>query len=236
MTRPTRTPSLLLAATVALAGWGLALPAGAQSFADQGTFEVSVDGRPAGSEEFSIRRSGSGEQAETVATGRVSLRLPTGSVELSTSLRAAGARSNPVSYQVQVGGSSPRKIVGAVEEGRFSARISTPAGEQLKEYVVSGGALVLDDGVAHHYYFLAQRAADGRVPVIIPRSNRQVVATISSRGDETIRVGGTPVRARRLVVRTEGGSEAEVWVDGRNRVLRVDVPASGYSAVRASAP
>jgi hypothetical protein len=212
-------------------------PAAAQSGAsDQGTFRVYVQGTEVGTEEFTIRQSGSGETSEYTATGKVSLRLPTGSLELTPRLRSRGLQADPASYQVDVGGDSPRKIVGNVGDGRFSARIVTTAGEQLREYAASSGALVLDEGVAHHYYFLAQRTRSGRVPVIVPRENRQVMATVSSRGEEQVEVNGTRVSLYHLVVQPAGAGPQHVWVDALNRVIRVEIPDRGYRAERTELP
>jgi hypothetical protein len=223
----------LLAA--ALATPGAAAAQGQGAVVDAGTFRVYVDGRAAGSEEFTIRKAGSGSAGEVTAAGRVSVQLPSGSLELTPRLRATGLAADPVSYQVDVGGSSPQRIVGTVASGRFSAKIVTAAGEQLREYVVSSGALVLDDGVAHHYYFLANRGA-ARVPVIVPRENRQALATVARRGEESVDVGGTTVRAYHLVVQVAGGPERHVWVDALNRVLRVEIPERAYLAVRTEIP
>ena len=212
-------------------------PAAAQSGAsDQGTFRVYVQDTEVGTEEFTIRQSGSGETSEYTATGKVSLRLPSGSLELTPRLRSRGLQADPASYQVDVGGDSPRKIVGNVGEGRFSARIVTAAGEQLREYAASSGALVLDEGVAHHYFFLAQRTRSGRVPVIVPRENRQVMATVTSRGEEQVDVNGTRVSLYHLVVQPAGAGPQHVWVDALNRVIRVEIPDRGYRAVRTELP
>ncbi|MFL5386297.1 MAG: hypothetical protein ACJ8GN_27585 [Longimicrobiaceae bacterium] len=212
-----------------------AAPLAAQNV-DQGTFRVSVDGREVGTEEFTITQSGSGAVAVTMATGKVELRLPDGSLQLTPRLRAQGVGSDPVQYQVDVSGDSPQRVVGTIRGGRVSAKIVTAAGEQLREYVASNGAVVLDDGVAHHYYFLATRTHAGRVPVIVPRENRQVMATVSSRGEEPVQVGGRSVRAFHLRVQPQGGAEADVWVDDLNRVIRVEIPARRYLAVRTELP
>lgn len=214
----------------------VAAPLAAQGAGDEGTFRVFVQGREAGTETFSIRQSGSGTSAEITATGRVEIRLPTGRLELTPRLRASGVGSDPVSYQVDVGGDSPRKIVGTVGDGRFSARIVTAAGEQLREYVASSGAVVLDEGIAHHYYFLAQRTRSGRVPVIVPRENRQVIATVSSRGEERLELGGASGSFAHLVVAPQGGEEHHVWVDALGRVVQVEIPARGYRAIRTEIP
>ncbi len=214
----------------------LAAPLGAQTVVDQGAFQVSVDGRAAGREEFSIRQTGSGSGSEVTASGRVEVSLPGGTLELTPRLRARGLDASPVTYQVDVGGDSPRRILGQVGAGRFSARIVTGSGEQLREYVASDRAVILDDGVAHHYYFLAQRLNSGRVPVIVPRENRQVLATVTSRGEEQATIAGTPVRLYQLIVQIPGSSERHVWVDALNRVIRVRIPATGYEAVRTEVP
>lgn len=220
---------------------GLALAAAAPLSAqtegdDRGTFQVYVGGRLAGTEEFSIQQTGGGANAEVVATGRVQLQLPTGTLELAPRLRTTGFQANPVAYEIAIGGSSPRKIVGTVGGGRFSARIVTPAGEQLREYLASSGATVLDDGLAHHYYFLARRVRNGRVPIIIPRDNRQVLATVSDLGEERVRIGDTTATLYHLVVRPDNGEERHVWVDALNRVIKVEIPARDYVAVRTEVP
>ncbi|HYJ80628.1 MAG TPA: hypothetical protein VEW03_13530 [Longimicrobiaceae bacterium] len=221
----------------ALAALLAAAPLAAQApAADSGTFRVSVGGREVGTESFSIQQTGAGAGAVLIASGRVSLRLASGSLELSPRLRATGFQADPVHYEVIVGGDSPRRIAGNIGGGRVSARIVTSAGEQLREYVASSGAVVLDDGVAHHYYFLAQRLHSGRVPVIVPSENRQVIATVVDRGEEVVQVGGRSARLFHLVVRPQGGDEQHVWVDALNRVIKVEIPARGYQAVRTALP
>jgi hypothetical protein len=224
-------PTIVLAALAAL----LAGPAAAQ-VADSGSFRVYVEDREVGTEDFVIVQSGTGTTSETSATGRVRLRLADGSLELDPRLTTRGIGAEPVEYQVQVGGSNPGRIVGSIGGGRMSARIVTPTGEQLREYVASSGAVVLEDPVAHHYYFLAQRAHQGRVPIIVPRDNRQVMATVTNHGEERVQVGGTEAILYHLVVQPTGGLERHVWVDALNRVIRVDIPARGYRAERTRLP
>jgi hypothetical protein len=212
-----------------------AVPAAAQNV-DRGTFRVYVEGREVGSETFTITQSGSGAVAVTLADGRVDLRLPDGSLQLVPRLRAQGVGADPVQYQVDVSGDVPQRVVGTIGGGRVSAKIVTPAGEQLREYVASVGAVVLDDGVAHHYYFVAQRTHSGRVPVIVPRENRQVIATVADRGEETVQIAGASVRLFHLQVQPAGGLVADVWVDALNRVIKVEVPGRQYRAIRTELP
>jgi hypothetical protein len=203
---------------------------------DEGSFRVTVDGRTVGTEEFTIRQTGSGVNIETLATGRVQLNLPAGALELTPRLRASGLQASPVAYEVAVGGDSPRRIVGSLGGGRFSARIVGQTGEQLREYVASSGAVILDDGIAHQYYFLARRVRTGRIPVIIPRENRQVMATVTDHGEEAVTIAGARHNLFRLTVQPDGGTERRVWVDALNRVIRVEIPATNYLAERTNVP
>ncbi len=222
---------------LALLCGGAAAPLFAQAAAtDEGTFRVTVDGRAVGTETFSIRQTGSGTSLETVATGRVQLSLPTGSLDLQTRLRGSGLQADPLAYEVTVGGDSPQRIVGTMGGGRFSAKTVTASGERLREYVASSGAVVLDDGVAHQYYFLARRMRSGTVPVIIPRENRQVMATVTDRGEQPMNIGGTTVNLFHLVVQPAGAGERHVWVDTLGRVIRVEIPEGNYVAVRTEIP
>jgi len=70
----------------------------------------------------------------------------------------------------------------------------------------------------------------------VPRENRQVMATVSSRGEEPVQVGGRSVRLFHLRVQPQGGAEADVWVDDLNRVIKVEIPARRYLAVRTELP
>jgi hypothetical protein len=227
--------SKLVLFALALLPGTLAVPAAAQAV-DSGTFVVYVEDRQVGTETFVITQAGSGAGAELVASGRVRVRLPEGTLELDPRLTSRGVGADPVSYQVDVGGSSPSRVVGTVGGGRFSAKIVTGSGEQLREYVASSGAVVLDQGVAHHYGFLAQRTHQGRVPVIVPRENRQVMATVTSRGEERVEIGGVSATVFHLVVQLAGGEEHHVWVDDLNRVVRVEVPSRAWRAERTRLP
>lgn len=223
--------SAIIAAAI---GPGVAL---AQTGAeDEGTFEILVSGRGVGTEEFSIRQTGVGANSEFVATANIEVELPTGELTLTPRLRTSGFQADPVSYEITVGGDAPRRIVGTVGSGRFSAQIVTPSGEQLREYVASSGATILDEGVAHHYYFLARRTRGGRVPILIPRENRQVMAEVIDRGEDRLTIDGSSVSLYHLVVRPDGGEDRHVWVDSLGRVIRVEVPDRNYVAVRTELP
>jgi hypothetical protein len=225
---------LAVAATVITAG--VAQPVAAQTVKlDEGTFRVLVSGREVGMETFSIRQTGSGASAVIISQGRV---VVDAAPEVTANVRVDGDALRPVAYDVELRGADARRIRAAVTGNRASARTVSPAGETMKEYLVSDGAVLVDEGVAHHYYFIARRAPAGSttVPIINPRENRQVQSTVTMHGEENVSVAGTSVRARKLTVEPAGGDTRSVWIDSEGRVLRVEIPARNYVAVRTTLP
>jgi hypothetical protein len=228
------------------AAWGAALtaallagaaPISAQTTrVDEGTFRLLVGGREVGMETFSIRQNGEGADAVIIAQGRVVLDQ-NGGTEVIANVQLAGAGLRPVAYDLELRGGDARRIHGSVTGRRASARITAGA-ETFREYLVTDGAVVLDDGVAHHYYFVAQRALAGAstVPIMVPRESRQAQAAISLGGSESVSAGGSTVQARRLTVLPAGGDTRHIWIDGQGRVLRVEIPARNYAAVRTTLP
>ena len=213
--------------------------AGAQTVVlDEGTFKLRLNGQEVGTETFNIRQNGSGESAVVIAVGKVVIDTARGAQEINAQLSMKGPALQTSAYQVNVDGANPLKISGLVVGTRFSARIMSGAGEQMREYMASDGAVVTDDGMAHHYYFLAQRVGtgSGRVPVLVPRQSRQFTATVSGQGNEMVTVGGSSMPGRHLVVSTPGGPERHVWVDENGRVLRYEVPSQKFTAERQAAP
>lgn len=215
-----------------------ALPATAsgQAVLDRGSFRLTLAGQEVGTESFSIRQDGTGPSAITIAQATVALDSGKVTQEVTSWLRISPAGARAAEYRLRVQGSSQEQITGTVAGGRFSARIVSPAGEMMREYLASEGAVLVDDGLAHQYYFLAQRAGSGssRIPVLVPRQSRQVLATVSADGTDAIEIGGRRVDARRLLISGGGQPDRQLWVDAENRVLRLSIPSRGFVATRTS--
>jgi hypothetical protein len=224
--------SALLTAALVL---GIGIAAGPQTVTlDEGTFRVSIGGREVGTETFRIQKNGTGSGAVIIDRGRVALDAK----ETTTQAQLVGETLRPTGYDVEVKGADEHRIRGQVVGNRFSARIVSQAGENMREYVVSDEAVLVDQGIAHHYYFVVQRLGgeSSRLPLLIPQENRQVMAQVSVEGTETIQVGGESLSARRILVRPAGGAERTVWADAQGRILRVRVPSSQYVAERMAPP
>lgn len=227
-----RTSVLVALATLFL---GSAGDASAQTTVlDEGTFRLSVGGSPVGTETFSIRQSGSGANATAVAQGRIVL---DSGEQTRALLQVQGPGLRPSAYQIEVSAPERQSISGQATGNRFRATIVSTAGEQMREYLASEGAVVLDDGVAHQHYFLIAGLDDQtRVPIIIPRQSRQISATVSAEGAEEIRIAGREVSARRFLIQPAGMAARTVWVDDQDRVLRVRIPDDDYVAERTALP
>lgn len=224
-----RTLGILAFATMAAA------PLAAQTtVVDEGTFRLSVRGTPVGTETFAIRRTGTGDAATHVAQGRIAL---DSGEQTRALLQVEGPGLRPSAYQIEVTGPEKQSIRGQAAGSRFRATIVSTGGETMREYIASEGAVVLDDGVAHQYFFLAAAAPEGGdVPVIIPRQSRQISASVTRGSTENVTVAGSQVSARRFVVEPSGLSRRIVWIDHQGRVLRLEIPEDNFVAERTALP
>jgi hypothetical protein len=204
---------------------------------DEGVFRITVDGTAAGTETFSIRRSGTGEDSQIIAAAEIQMQLPAGRLDLRPALQTAGGEMAVSAYQVKISGHQQEEVYVTLGDRRFLTRVRSERGEQEREYRATPGTLLLDTGVAHQYYFLSQRlpSGSGAVPVLVPREGGQYELRVTFVGNVSLTVGGAPVSARQL--RLEGNGETrELWVDAQGRVLRLEYPAGGYVAMRETAP
>lgn len=201
---------------------------------DEGTFRITIGEATAGTETFTIQRNGAGANATTVVQGRVI--MDTGE-RITTALELQGPQFQPSAYRIQVEGPERQNITARAAGNRFRATIVSGDGEQMREFLVDDGAVILDDGIAHHHFFLAAAVdEDPRVPVVLPRQNRQTTATVQDHGSETIRLPDRTVTARRLDIRIRDAADRTVWVDDQNRVLRIQVPDLDLEATRTTLP
>jgi hypothetical protein len=202
---------------------------------DEGSYRITIDGTDDGTERFVIRRTGTSADALIEATGRVSIDARP---DVLTAVRIAAETLRAADYQVRIEGTPAEIHSGRVAGRRVTARVVSSAGENLREYLVSEGAEVIDESVAHQHYFLARRVRNGetRIPVISPREGRQHFVQVEVAGDETLTIAGQSVTARKLVIRPEQGEVRNVWVDGQDRVLKLELPARRLLAERAALP
>ncbi len=232
----------MLLGLVGAAGWGLfpqAMAAQAVEV-DEGTFIVEVGGRPVGTETFRIRRSGFGDNARTIAQGTLDIVQEGSRLTIQSLLGTLGAGMSLDAYQVDI--SSPSELSIRLERRgpRMVSATSSDAGVEEREYrriLPQTPTVVLDRFFAHHYFFVApHQSPDGiSLSVILPRPGGQSTGTLRMTTVEPLVVGGATIPAQRLELRLDGAVH-DIWLDGQNRVLRVQSPSLDYAAVRRDPP
>jgi len=220
-----------LAGALAVALAGPATVDGQGVVVDQGRFAVTLDGRAAGTEEFTIRRAGLGGDAAIFANGTVVLTRSGGSQRIEPLLRALPPDGVATQYQVEVTGVDPLDLRLRLAQRRYVAVLQSSVGEEQREFPAAPDTRVLEVDVAHHYYFMRDLRAGSRTPALEPRTRGHVVLTAGSPTEEELRLGETVAAARRVDF-TDGEDIRTVWFDRVGRVLRVEIPGRGYSAER----
>lgn len=213
--------------------FALALPIRAQNVVvDEGTFRIFDHGRDVGTETFTIRRVGQGTDTHLIANGVIELDLPGGHQQIKPLLRS-GSDLSLSAYQVEVSGSDVTEVAVALSGRRFLTRTRTPSGELEREFRAIPGTVVLDNGVAHQYWFLSRLTEGTEVTALIPRAGTQYRIQVRETLVESVQVAGAEVQARHVTLTIEDRVHS-VWYDADGRVLKVVVADTGFSAERTS--
>jgi hypothetical protein len=207
---------------------------------DAGTFVVQLGGRAVGNESFLIRRSGFGDNARTIAEGTIEIVEDGTTLAVRSLLGALGVGMSLDAYQVNVSAPSELSIRLQSRGGRMVSSTSSEAGVEEREYrrtQQQTPTVVLDRFFAHHYFFVAPYQTPGelRISAIFPRLGVQSTGTLRMTTVEPITIGGATIAAQRLELRIDGAVH-DIWLDGHNRVLRVQIPSQNYVAVRRDPP
>jgi hypothetical protein len=218
-----------LAAVLLLAG-----PVGAQSapgpIVDQGSFTITIGGAAAGRETFAIRRLAAGYQASGTVLLADRRLVPLVVTDLA---------GTPVSYTLDV-----RDAPGHIERvsvtrdrGFLTLRAHLADRESLRELPVTiGGTVLLDDDIAHQYYFLMLGRREGVVSVLVPQRRAVLSMRVDTAGVDSVHIGGHALAAERVRLASEAGDERLVWIDAAGRVLQLSIPERRLMALRDSPP
>ena len=203
----------------------------ANTLIDDGTFTVSRKGSPIGREAFRIARVPAPGGQVYRATGTTVLEDRRYTTALGTDSTGV-----PVSYEgrLTVGGKSLR-IEGRGRPGRFSVLSQTTGGESAREYVLENGALLMEDDVFLHFFFVPLAAASTQITVIAPSTTQQRTFAVALVGPEAVDIAGVKVPGRRFSISSEGDIR-EVWVDDLGRLLKVSIPGKNLIALRDDPP
>lgn len=208
---------------------------------DEGTFIVEIGGRAVGTEIFRIRRSGFGDNARTIAQGTLDIVEDGSRQTIQSLLGTVGGGMLLDAYQVKVSPPSELSIRLERRGSRMVSEASSKSGVEEREYrrsLPQTPTVVLDRFFAHHYFFVGayQAPSEIQLSAILPRPGGQSNGTLRMAEVEPVIIGGkVTIQAQRLELSIDGVVH-DVWLDGQNRVLRVQIPSLDYVAVRRDPP
>lgn len=218
-----------LGGAVAVAVLALIAPEGARGqLVDRGTFLLYVDGAEAGTEEFTIRREGSGDARVTLARGTVDLR---DGRTVTTLLRLMGTAMTLNEYSAFVTGADTLAVRVVRAGNRLRTRTEASRGEEERAYRARSSSVVFDEGVAHHYFVLGALRDGATVHMLAPLAEREEAAARLVTGSETIQLGGERVATTRIRFGSGEGA-GTAWFDGSGRLVRVHLEGRGFLAER----
>lgn len=209
------------------------MPAQASAVVDEGTFMVTRQGAPLGRESFRIVRTPAPGGQVYRATGQSAL----GDNRVTTSL-GTDSSGVPVSYESELTqrGEVVQRLQGRGRPGRFSVLMQTKSGESAREYVLNNGALLMDEDVFHHFFFVPIAAQHQQLIVISPRASDPGRFALQERGSEVVEIAGRSIESRHFALIGPSGASRDVWVDGKGRLLKVAIPEKGLVALRDDPP
>lgn len=214
----------------ALALFGLAPGGHAQVVpVDEARFELLRGGSVIGMETVSLQRTGIGSEGRVI--GQSTIRLQDGT-EMRPRLEAS-AELRATTYQNKFTGPETGEVQVTRAGRRLVARTEMSSGEAQREFPASDQTVLLEDEVVLLYYLLQPwtRGDASTLTVLDPRSSRQIRMQVQRMGPEEVRVGARVMEAEHL--RLESGEDVRhVWLDVDGRVMRVEVPATRFTARR----
>ena len=85
-------------------------------------------------------------------------------------------------------------------------------------------------------FFLARRASEASIAIVVPRRNAQLVLRLSSGGSERLTIGTKELDSRHLILTEPSGTVRDVWIDAKGRVLKVAIASRNMVALRDDPP
>ena len=197
------------------------------------TFRVFVRGTDTGIEEVTVLESADG----WTLRGSGKLRAP---VNLAMDYWEAryDRAWKPIELTINLSESAKKWTVHTTFNGTIASSDITQDGQiQRRTSTVAADTVVLPNLIFGAYEALAARLATekvgGQLEVFIAPQDA-LPATITNVTDETIKVAGRSIAARRWTLHVGGGAaklEMQVWTEG-SRLLRLDIPTQMLSVLR----
>jgi hypothetical protein len=197
---------------------------------DKGKFNILLDGKSIGREEFEIQPSGNG----WVAKGSTSLQTPDGHSAKVTGNLALQPDGVPISYDwtSQTDKSNSANIVFANGVAKTTLQVQGAHPYQQENSFGSPLILVLDNNLYHQYEILAHlydwsKRGPQSFPVLIPQELTPGTITVESAGNAT--ADGKSYELLKVITTD---LEIHLFLDSNHKLMRLEVPASKVAVVR----
>jgi hypothetical protein len=203
---------------------------------DEGVFQISLAGRPVGSESFRIHASSEGFQAQAEIRLRIDQGGKTVAIQSFPDL-ALDPQLRPLTYRWSQKGSQTSRLEVDFRGQLARALYQTINGaEDKRDFQLTPDVVVLDDNVVHHYQLIAARyqaLGGGRQTfrVFVPQEALPSLLTVQEGGNAPEANGGAAAALRHLVISTDV-TRIDLWVDPQPRLQRVLVPSAQLEAIR----
>jgi hypothetical protein len=203
---------------------------------DRGVFVLTMAGKQIGTETFEIRSKAGNVEAEA----QIELRLEQEGkkVEFKTSATLLlTPELQPLSYEWTQKGTQSSHLQIDLRASPAAARYRTVTGEEdVREFSFQRGIIILDNNVIHHYQLAVHRfriAGGGKqtFPAFIPQEALPGSLNLEDVGPETETVAGREQMLQHLVMTTDN-ARIELWVDSRDRLQKISIPAAELEVTR----
>jgi hypothetical protein len=197
---------------------------------DKGKFNILLDGKSIGREEFEIQSTGSA----WVAKGSTSLQTPDGKSAKVTGNLSLQPNGVPLSYDwtAQTDKSNSASIVFTNGVAKTTLQVEGARAFQQENSFNSPLIAVLDNNLYHQYEILAciydwNKRGPQSFPVLIPQELTPGTITVDSMGNAT--AGGKSYEGLKV---STADLEIHLYLDATHKLIRLEVPASKVAVVR----
>ncbi len=206
------------------------------NLADRGTFEISIAGKPIGTETFEIKLRSNQVEAQ----GEIHLEMEREGKKVdvrSNSNLLLDEHFHPLSYTWSQKGTQSSQLSMDFRPNIAQVRYKTVGGQQdRRDFKLDKDVAVLDDNVIHHYQLVLERydAAAGGVQAFrafIPQEAAPGVITLRVVGTEAVNVDGESRTLRHFLLTAEQ-AQVNLWADDQGHLQLVTVPTTQYQAMR----
>lgn len=205
---------------------------------DEGTYSISFNGHPIGTERFKIRSSANKIEAE--AEIEIKAEQTGQPFALKSSPRLVlNQQWEPQTYVVNQKGTPEFHLEADFRKSPAQSRLrlANAKADDERDFVLTRDVVIVDDNVVHHYQLLVDRFMlkpdkQQTFNAYIPQEASPGVLNVQDKGSEDVNFAGRHETLRHLVVTTEL-AKIDLWVDGQQHLQRILIPAVQLEAVRA---